>query len=225
MLEKVVYEREVKALHESDIDSAISYGKSFAIKGKVAEWRDSKSVGLTIRITPGKTVWLIRRREITLRLGTLRSQINHQPEMPGGLTLDAARYIAAQVHLAAGRKRDLREFADTLVTLETTSQYKDRKGDTEWADALADEASLLAYRKKVGDTGLTWTWKTLTAKFLEYQLPKLKAKYRKQYERYLTLPQFERVNTKLVSEVRLNDLETSRDAILLHHAKSRSTAP
>jgi hypothetical protein len=34
MPEKVVYEREVKALHESEIDGAISYRKSFAIKGR-----------------------------------------------------------------------------------------------------------------------------------------------------------------------------------------------
>ena len=55
MPEKVVYEREVKALNENEIDSAISYSESSAIKGKVAEWRDSKSVGLTIRVTPGKS--------------------------------------------------------------------------------------------------------------------------------------------------------------------------
>lgn len=220
MPEKVIYEREVKSLTETDIDSAISYSKSTAIKGKVAEWRDSKSVGLTVRITPGKAVWLVRRREVTLRLGTLRSGWVPRLETPGELDLDAARYIAAQVHLAAGRKRNLREFAETLVNLETTSKHGDRKGHTERADTLADETSLLAYRKRIGDTGLTWTWKTLTAKFLEYQLPKLKAKYRKQYEHYLRLPQFDVVNSKLVSEVKLNDLERLRDAILLHHAKS-----
>jgi hypothetical protein len=223
MPEKVKYEREVKSLTEADIDSAISYSESRAIIGKVAEWRDRKTVGLTIRITPGKAVWFVRRREVTLRLGTLLSQWPLSKLVPGELDLEMARYIANQIHLAAGRKRNLREFADTLVWFETTtSRYKDqdRTGHAEWADKLADETSMLAYRKRIGDTGLTWTWKALTAKFLVYQSPKLKAKYRKQYEHYLKLPEFDQVNGKLVSEIELSDLERLRDAIHLNHAKS-----
>jgi integrase len=220
MPEKVTYEREVKSLTETDIDSAISYSQSGAIIGKVAEWRDRKTVGLTIRITPGKALWFVRRREVTLRLGTLLSQWRLPNFVPGELDLERARYIANQIHLAAGRKRNLREFADTLVRLETTSKYKDRMGHEEWADKLADETSLLAYRKRIGDTGLSWTWKALTNKFLEYQRPKLKAKYRKQYEHYLTLPEFSRLNGMLVSGVKLRDLEHLRDAIHLAHAPS-----
>jgi hypothetical protein len=134
---------------------------------KVAEWRDKKTTGLTLRITPGKAVWYVRRREITLRLGSATD-----------IDLDQARYFAEQTKLAAKRKRNLREFVDTLVRLETTSKYKDRLGHGEVADQLADETSLLAYRKRTGDTGITWTWKTLTHKFLEYQKPKLKVSYR-----------------------------------------------
>jgi integrase len=216
---KVVYEREVKALTDHDIDSAISYSESDAIIGKVVEWRDRKTVGLTIRITSGKAVWYVRRRELTLRLGFLSSSWTPTPRTDG-LDLDKARYIAGQIHLAAGRKRNLREFADALIKVEMTSRYSDHMAPVEFADELADETSLLAYRKRTGDTGTTWTWKTLTVKFLAYQLPKLKKKYRKQYEHYLTLPEFGLVNDKPVNQVKLSDLERLRDAIHLNHAPS-----
>src|SRR6202048_4111475 len=153
MSEKPIYEREVKSLTANDVQSAISYSNSRAIVGKVAEWRDKKTTGLTLRITPGKAVWYVRRREITLRLG-----------FAADIDLDQARYFADQTNLAAKRKRNLREFVDTLVRLETTSKYKDRRGHGEIADQFADETSLLAYRKRIGHSGKTWTWKTLTAK-------------------------------------------------------------
>jgi integrase len=66
----------------------------------------------------------------------------------------------------------------------------------------------------------TWTWKALTQKFLEYQKPKLKAKYRKPYEHYLTLEEFKSINDKLVCDIRLRDLERMRDTIHLNHAPS-----
>lgn len=219
--EKVSYEREVKSLTEYDTDSAISYSKSRAIIGKTAEWRDRKTVGLTIRITPGKAVWYVRRRELTLRLGLVLWSGPARRSVPGKLDLEQARYVANQIHLAAKRKRNLREFAEALVKFETTpTEYQDRMGQTEWADKLADETSLLAYRKRIGDTGTTWTWRALSAKFLEYQLPKLKAKYREQYEHYLKLPEFHQVNDKLVSQIKLSDLERLREAIHLNHAPS-----
>src|SRR6266850_2149348 len=105
MPEKLIYEREVKPLTEFDVNSAISYSGSRAIIGKVAEWRDRKTVSLTIRITPGKAVWYVRRRELTLRLGLLASSWGFDRRMPQGkLDLETARYIANQIHLAAGRK-------------------------------------------------------------------------------------------------------------------------
>lgn len=221
MPKKVSYEREVKSLTENDTDSAISYSKSLAIIGKTAEWRDRKTVGLTIRITPGKAVWYVRRRELTLRLGLLLASGPAGRNVPGKLDLEQARYVAQQIHLAAKRKRNLREFAEALVKFETTpTEYQHRMTQAEWADRLADEASLFAYRKRIGDTGITWTWKALTAKFLEYQLPKLKAKYREQYEHYLRLPEVDQVNDKLVSQVKLSDLERLREAIHLNHAPS-----
>lgn len=220
MPQEVTYEREVKSLTDNDVASAISYSQSHAIKGKVAEWRDRKTVGLTIRITPGKAVWYVRRSRLTLRLAFLLENPLLAPAHEK-LSLEQARYVAEQIRLAVKRKRNLREFAETLVKFETTkAEYYDRMGEAEWADQLADEKSRLAYRKRIGDTGAAWTWKALTAKFLEYQEPKLKAKYRKQYEHYLTLPEFGLVNDKPVNRVKLSDLERLRDSIHLNHASS-----
>ncbi len=80
-------------------------------------------------------------------------------------------------------------------------------GHAEITNLFADETSLYAYRKRIGDTGITWTWSALTNKFLEYQKPKLK--YRKQYEHYLMLSEFSRINGML------RDLEVLRDNIHL----------
>lgn len=216
MTKKVIYEREIKHEREMrgflgdwDLQNAYSYSESHWIKGKVAEWRIAGTPGLTLRITPGRVTWYIRRRDISLRLG-LAKEINGE----------TAKYFAEQVQLAAERKRDLREFITVLIRLETTSQYKDRQSDVDAADRFADPSSVWAHRKRIGDTGITWTWKALTYEFLKYKTPKLKPKYRKQYESYLTLKEFEVVNDKLVSEVKLHDLERLRDAIHLNHAPS-----
>ena len=150
MSEKPIYKREVKALTANDFQSAISYSDSGAIVGKLAEWRDKKTTGLTLRITSGKAVWYVRRREITLRLGSATD-----------IHLDQARYFAEQTNLAAKRKRNLREFVETLVRLETTSKYKDRLSMGK-SRMNSPTTSLLTYRKRIGDTGITWTWKTLT---------------------------------------------------------------
>jgi hypothetical protein len=192
MAEKVIYEREVKSLTEADVQSAISYSRSRAIVGKVAEWRDRKTVGLTVRITPGKATWYVRRREITLRLGPVEETWGDEWMDRGKLGLDLARFVANQVHLASGRRRNLREFASTLIRFETAKKEDryydpDQTRNVEWADKFADETSIYAYRKRIGDTGITWTWKALTEKFLEYQLPKLKTRYREKYEYYLRL--------------------------------------
>jgi integrase len=207
---KPVYERKALRFVDHDVASAISYSQSEQIAGKLAEWRDTKTVGLTLRITSRQAVWYIRRRDLSLRLGPA-TEIN----------LDNARYFAEQTRLAIGRKRDLREFVSTLVTLETEkNRYRDRSGNLELADQFADESSLLAYRKRIGDIAATWTWRTLTRKFLDYQKPKLKAKYRKQYEHYLMLKEFSSINDKLVSEIKLRDLERVRNDIFGNHARS-----
>ncbi|OKO80729.1 hypothetical protein AC629_27010 [Bradyrhizobium sp. NAS80.1] len=45
-------------------DSCINNDEHFA--KTVVAWRDAKTVGLTIRIIPGKPVWHVRKQETTL---------------------------------------------------------------------------------------------------------------------------------------------------------------
>jgi integrase len=209
VITKQKYERKSLRFSPNDVDKAISYSKSRAIVGRMAEWRDEKTIGLTLRITPLQAVWYLRRRDVTLRLGFATE-----------IDLDKVRYIAEQARLAASRKRDLRTFVDTLVALEIR---KDAYGDPwNWktADEFADETSVLAQRRRTGDTGATWTWEALTHKFLEYKLPKLKKRYRDKYERYLRLDALKTIKAKLVSEVTLADLERVRDQIFLDHKPS-----
>ena len=88
------------------------------------------------------------------------------------------------------------------------------------ADEMADNSSALAQRKRIGDTGFTWTWQALTHHFLEYKKPKLKERYREKYAHYLKLDAFKAIKEKLVCELKPADLERVRDQILIDHAPS-----
>ena len=63
---KPVYERKSFRMTDGVVNAAVSYAQSEYIAGKLAEWRDIKTVGLTLRITPGSAIWYVRRREITV---------------------------------------------------------------------------------------------------------------------------------------------------------------
>ena len=206
---KPAYEREAKRLSPNDVQSAISYSQSAKIVGRIAEWRDLKTVGLTLRITPRQAVWYLRRRDITLRMGPA-SEID----------LKTARYIADQTRLAAKKNRNLRVFVDTLVGMETDKSRPQDSWSWKMAEEIADDSSAWAQRKRIGDTGFTWTWKALTHHFLEYKKPQLKERYRKQYAHYLELDAFKTIAEKLVCEIKPSDLDHVRDQILIDHAPS-----
>jgi hypothetical protein len=194
------------------------------ITGKVVEWRDEKTVGLTLRITRRKVVWYVRRREVTLRLGTAAD-----------IPLEDARYYADRIRLAAGRHRDLRAFVGALIAYPAPDprmirDYKfDREMDERYTRGMAqrEKAKMLP----TGPASPFWTWKELTDNFLKYQKPKLKLKYRKQYEHYLTLKEFEAINGKLVptssfgisntSEMRYISIMPPRPSIELSRSQNR----
>lgn len=226
MAKKLIYETETREIrHDWELGYAYLYSRGPDIAGKVVEWRIAGTPGLVLRITPGKVVWYIRRREVSLRIG-----------LANEVSVASAKYYALQIAGAAQRKRNLRQFLHVLMRLETSAERRESRRDelsldpvdgptanpayVRAADAFADESSIWAYRVLIGDTGTTWTWEALTHEFLKYKLPNLKLKYRKQYEKYLRLKEFEAINGKLVSDVKLHDLERLRDAILVNHAPS-----
>ena len=82
------YRRESRRLTQTDVDSYVEYAASEnGVKG-VMEIGDVKTVGLTLRIIPGKAVWYVRRREVTIRL----AEAQYVP-------LEDARYYAEQIRL------------------------------------------------------------------------------------------------------------------------------
>ncbi len=58
-----------------------------------------------------------------------------------------------------------------------------------------------------------WLWRDLVEEFLAVKLPKLKANYRTQYESYLRHQAFDRIRDRLVSDIRIKDLEGVRNAV------------
>lgn len=198
------YSRKSRRLIQSDVDSAIAYSASEECRRQTLELGDTKTVGLTLRIIPGKAVWYVRRRETTLRLGEAHY-----------LSLEDARYYAEQIRLAADRQVDLKQFAKVLISFVSSPDLKPDQLQTIVEHGIAQRE-----KARTIPEAPNWTWATLTNRFLQEKLPKLKEKYRKAYEHYLRLPEFGTINGKLVSEIKLRDLEKLRDAIFLAHAPS-----
>ena len=199
------YSRESRRLTQLDVDRMVALAASENCERGVIEVGDAKTVGLTLRIIPGKAVWYVRRREVTLRLAEAQY-----------VTLEDARYYAEQIRLAAGRGVDLKKFAKVLVAFapgRNPPNSADMQRIVEHGIAHKEEAM------RVPEPS-TWTWAALTERFLQHNLPKLKEKYRKQYEHYLRLPEFGPMRGKLVAEIKLRDLEKVRDAIFMAHAPS-----
>jgi integrase len=207
-MSKPIYERRVLQFRPHDVIMAIS--RCANIKSRIAEYRDTKSVGLTLRITPGQAVWYLRRRDMTLRLGSATE-----------IELWKARYIADHVRLAAKKKRDLRAFVKVMLSMET-DPASGRKSivSANDADMITDEQSEYNQRRLLGSPDETWTWAQLTHHFLEYKKPKLKERYREKYARFLQLEAFKAIAEKRVCELKIGDLERVRDRILVGHKSS-----
>jgi len=203
----VEYQRVKKRLTPQDVAHAIWMSQRPSPKARVIEWADTDCTGLTLRITQRDAAWLIRRRDRTIRIGECKN-----------VGLPTARYVTYMVRDAAKRGRDLKVFVETLVRSET-GPYRDPEA---WkiADEIADDKSEWGRRRLVGEIYPTWTWRNMTKHFLAEKLPELKATYRKGYERYLTLPEFELINDRPVSEIKLAELEIVRDRMIGAYGRS-----
>lgn len=195
-------------LTEDHLYDAVAMSEDERLARTVVELGDDKAKGLTIRITPHKPIWYIRRKEKTLRLRDVRE-----------LSLEDARYVAEQIGLAAKRNRDLNDLAHVLL------EYVPRPSDGSLfqdRDAEAKHDHMLACRDKAKTVPAPpfWTWKQLTDEFLKEKKPELKASYRSKYERYLRLEEFGPIDNKMVRDVELSDLEGVRDAIDANSAPS-----
>jgi integrase len=205
---KPIYERRVVEFRPRDVVMALSRCES--IKGLVAEYRDTKSVGLTLRITPGQAVWYLRRRDMTLRLGSAFE-----------IELWKARYMADHIRLAAKKKRDLRAFVKIMISSEVDpTSGKKSIVSAATADMVTDQQSEYNQHRLFGSPDDTWTWAQLTHHFLENKKPKLKERYREKYARFLKLDAFKAIAERRVCELKIADLERVRDRILVDHKRS-----
>lgn len=195
-------------LTEGNLYDAVAMSEDERLARTVVELGDNKSKGLTIRITPHKPIWYVRRKEKTLRLKDVRE-----------LSLEDARYIAEQIALAAKRNRNLGDLVHILL------EYAHRPSDGSLfrdCDVEARHDHMLACwdKAKTVPAPPFWTWAQLTDEFLKRKQPDLKASYRKAYERHLRLKEFGPINNKMVRDIELSDLEKVRDAIHINHAPS-----
>jgi integrase len=205
-MSKPTYERRVLQLNPKQI---VVLTGGHGRKDLIREYSDTKSIGLTLRVTERQAVWYLRRRDMTLRLG-----------LSFEIELWKARYIADHTRLAAQKKRDLRAFVKAMVSSETDPDSGRKRIYSEaHADMITDENSEFNKIRRVGFDG-QWTWANLTHHFLDYKKPKLKERYREKYAHYLKLDAFKAIAEKQVSELKIADLERVRDQILIDHAPS-----
>lgn len=177
-------------------------------KGKVVEWRDHSGSGLTIRITATTAVWLIRHRNMTIRIGPVLE-----------FDLAAARYIVDQARVAQQAGRDVKTFVRTLAAIEAKNNlYRDARA-TETASEAANPETEAGARIISGES-FPWTWGDLTNNYLKYKLPRIKESHRHDHERYLRLKPFETIKDVPVPQIGISHLESVRNAILHRHAKS-----
>jgi hypothetical protein len=207
------YQRKTVDLTGDHLDKARGLIESGRSRGGVIEWADKRSASLTLRITSTAATWHLRRRDLTIRVGSIEE-----------FGVDTARYIADHAAVAADRKRDLRTFVKLLAEVEREKIARGSRGAIAqpWRlvdKVVSDPASPLAQRILHGETE-PWTWETLTRRFLEEKTLELKEGYREAYSHYLQLDEFGSVNNKRVSEIRLPHLEHLRDQIARSHAPS-----
>lgn len=210
------YKRKAFRFNADTVGAAVALSHDEGMGRSVIEWRDVGTVGLTIRITRDKTMWYLRRQDITIRLCDASQ-----------LPLDQARYIAKQVQLAAFMKRDLRDVARVMLSYANfpnpyASEKELARFDRDTA-ARIDHGLVQLEKARKGppsEANPFWTWTKLREEFLKYKLPQLKESYREDYKHYLELEQFKAIEDKMVCEIKLGDLERVRNAISVKHAKS-----
>ncbi len=186
--------------HVRRAQTMISAGK---VGDSVIEWRDERCMGLVLRITPKAGIWYLRRRDRTIRLGSIDT-----------LSVDDARFQADEARLALKRGKDPRAKARLYESVLAQS------GD----EGLAWELSFAAETTPCDDstrlaTG-PWRWREMRDAFLAMKKKKLKANYFSLYARYLEHEAFKTIEGKLVSTLTRGDLEGVRNQILAVNAPS-----
>ncbi len=182
-------------------EDLIEQGK---VPGRGIEFADTRTPGLILRVTPTASTFMLKTEKATIRLGEANR-----------ITVEQARDQAALAKISLKRGRDPRrqvaafeasmgQTADVTVSAEAAAAVDDTPAQTE------------ADRRAHGP----WLWRDLIDEFLAVKLPKLKASYRGQYESYLRHQAFDRIRDRLVSDIRIKDLEGVRNAVVKSNTAS-----
>jgi len=132
-------------------------------------------------------------------------------------------HVTYKARDAAKRGRNVKTFVQVLTGIKSEDEfgYSDTSDNaSKYADDIADESSEWGRRYLRRERQPTWTWRSLRDRFLEEKLPKLKAGYRKEYERYLQLPEFAQIEDITIGDLRIIDLDPIRDKMLKAYARS-----
>ncbi|SFV17690.1 protein of unknown function [Methylobacterium sp. 174MFSha1.1] len=182
-------------------EDLIEQGK---VPGRGIEFADTHTAGLILRVTPTASTFMLKTEKATIRLGEANR-----------LTVEQARDQAALAKISLKRGRDPRRQVAAFEA--SMGQTADVAASAEVAAAVDDTpAQTEADRRLYGP----WLWSDLVEEFLTVKLPKLKANYRTQYESYLRHQAFDRIRDRLVSDIRIKDLEGVRNAVVKSNTAS-----
>ena len=169
-----------------------------AVPGRGIEFADTRTPGLVLRVTPTASTFMLKTERATIRLGEANR-----------LTVEDARDQAVMAKISLKRGRDPRRQVAAFEA--ALGQTDDLAASAEAAAAVDDTpAQTEADRRAYGP----WLWRDLIEEFLAVKAPKLKESYRKDYASYLRHDAFNRIRDKLVSDVRIRDLEGVRNAVV-----------
>ncbi|GAB6843017.1 integrase [Methylorubrum rhodinum] len=201
---KAAYTRKRVALAVEHVERGEDLIEQGKVPGRGIEFADTRTAGLILRVTPRASTFMLKTEAATIRLGEANR-----------LTVEQARDQAALARISLKRGRDPRRQVAAFEA--SMGQTADVAASAEVAAAVDDTpAQTEADRRAYGP----WLWRDLIDEFLAAKLPKLKGTYRSQYESYLRHKAFDRIRDRLVSEIRIKDLEGVRNSVVTSNTAS-----
>lgn len=167
------------------------------VPGRGAEYADTETAGLTLRVTNAAGVWYLRHRKGTVRLGSMDR-----------LDLPAARHAAHVARTDLERGVDPRQDVQIFEMRVAAGDGLDEAHDA--AFPMAIEPPSDAHRRRHGP----WLWSDLMAEFLAAKGKALRESYVKKFAAYHGGPEFRAIERRELASLRIGDLERLRDRVV-----------
>ena len=166
------------------------------------EWREKMS-GLNLRFTATSASYIFRDRTRSIKLGELRFA-DAKPDDALSITLDVARHLAAEFKRAIAQGRDPKSYVRSFREHRQLGQVTD-------ADAHIAATHASGGEDQIGDG--PWRWCDLVDRFLAWKLPRIGARYGRNYESYLRNPAFNPIERKQLPQLKYLDLFQIKKAL------------